>query len=158
MILYHGSTTDIVKIDLRMSKPNKDFGKGFYLSADRMQALKMAEYKAFQLGASPFVNEYDFDERLLSDGTLKVLEFKDYSKNWAEFVLANRMSNDGGSAHDYDVVVGPIADDRVGLQIRKYLDNIITLASFMEALKYMRGVTFQYFFGTGRAINCLRKR
>ena len=31
MILYHGSTVDIQKIDLRCSKPNKDFSRGFYL-------------------------------------------------------------------------------------------------------------------------------
>ena len=33
--LYHGSTVDIERIDLRKSRPNKDFGRGFYLSADR---------------------------------------------------------------------------------------------------------------------------
>ena len=38
MKLYHGSTTDIAKIDLAMSKPNKDFGKAFYLSEDMHQA------------------------------------------------------------------------------------------------------------------------
>ena len=34
MKLYHGSTTNITKIDLSKSKPNKDFGKAFYLSVD----------------------------------------------------------------------------------------------------------------------------
>ena len=29
MILYHGSTIDIEKIDLALSKPNKDFGRAF---------------------------------------------------------------------------------------------------------------------------------
>ena len=28
--LYHGSTLDIRKIDLTKSRPNKDFGKGFF--------------------------------------------------------------------------------------------------------------------------------
>jgi hypothetical protein len=44
--LYHGSTVDIDCIDLRMSRPNKDFGRGFYLSADRQQAWRMGELKA----------------------------------------------------------------------------------------------------------------
>ena len=30
MILYHGTTVDIKEIDLQKSKPNKDFGKGFF--------------------------------------------------------------------------------------------------------------------------------
>ena len=45
MILYHGSNTTIDKIDLKKSKPNKDFGKGFYLSEDEEQAIEMAKYK-----------------------------------------------------------------------------------------------------------------
>lgn len=32
MKLYHGSTVNIEKIDLDKSKPNKDFGRAFYLS------------------------------------------------------------------------------------------------------------------------------
>ena len=32
MILYHGSNVEFDSIDLLKSKPNQDFGKGFYLS------------------------------------------------------------------------------------------------------------------------------
>lgn len=157
MKLYHGSTVDIDKIDFKKSKPNKDFGRGFYLSADRQQAQRLAEYKAFQVGGVPFINIYEFDERLLKDGTLKFLEFDGYSKDWAEFIFANRSSADGGSTHDYDVVVGPIANDRVGVQIRKYFDKEITLETFLGNLKYTKGVTYQYFFGTEKAIKYLKK-
>lgn len=40
MKLYHGSTIDIQKIDLTKSKPNKDFGRAFYLSVDEQQAVE----------------------------------------------------------------------------------------------------------------------
>lgn len=43
MILYHGSNLDIEEIDLEKSKPNKDFGKGFYLSENESQAKEMAD-------------------------------------------------------------------------------------------------------------------
>ena len=46
MRLYHGSTIDIATIDLTLSKPNKDFGRAFYLSDDRQQALEMAQFRA----------------------------------------------------------------------------------------------------------------
>ena len=46
MTLYHGSTIDIPRIDLSLSKPNKDFGRAFYLSDDRQQALEMAQFRA----------------------------------------------------------------------------------------------------------------
>lgn len=78
MKLYHGSTVEIRTIDLSMSKPNKDFGRGFYLSADIQQARRLAEYKAFQIGGTPVLNAYEIDERVLKDGTLKVKEFDSY--------------------------------------------------------------------------------
>lgn len=157
MILYHGSNVDITQIDLSKSKPNKDFGCGFYLSADKEQAEKLAEYKAFQLGGSPILNTFDFDERLLTTGQLKVLRFEEYSKEWADFVFSNRNSATGDSTHDYDIVIGPIANDRVGVQVRRYLEHEITLDTFLENLKYMKGITIQYFFGTEKSISLLRK-
>ena len=60
-------------------------------------------------------------------------------------------------AHDYDIVYGPIANDRVGVQIGKYEAGDITLDQFLNNLKYMKGVTFQYYFGTERAISKLHK-
>ena len=42
MKLYHGSNIEINTPDLTKSKPYKDFGKGFYLSANKEQAIRMA--------------------------------------------------------------------------------------------------------------------
>ena len=142
-LLYHGSTMEITEIDLSRSKPNKDFGKGFYLSEDRQQAFEMASYKAIQLDMEPVVNVFDFAA---------------YNEEWAEFIFANRNNPSPNTpVHDYDIVYGPIANDRVGLQIRNYIEHNIDLPTFLERLKYMRGITFQYFFGTERAIKLLRK-
>ena len=40
--LYHGSNVDIEKIDLSLSRKGKDFGCGFYLNANKQQAMDMA--------------------------------------------------------------------------------------------------------------------
>lgn len=48
-------------------------------------------------------------------------------------------------------------DDRVGLQISKYDAGDITLEQLLENLKYMKGITFQYYFGTERAISIQQK-
>lgn len=53
MILYHGSNMIIDKIDLEMSKPNKGFGKGFYLSENESQAMEMANFESALLGGEP---------------------------------------------------------------------------------------------------------
>ena len=65
MILYHGTTVNIDRIDLMKSKPNKDFGRAFYLSEDYNQALEMAQFKAEFAELPPVVNVYSFDEKSL---------------------------------------------------------------------------------------------
>lgn len=157
MRLFHGSNTAIEKIDLGKSRPNKDFGRGFYLSADRQQAWRMGEFKSLTEGGKPVINTYLFDESVLTSDELRVLTFDGYSREWAEFVFLNRNNKNARPAHDYDIVYGPIANDRVGLQMGKYEAGDITLDQLLENLKYMKGVTFQYFFGTERAINKLTR-
>ena len=155
--LYHGSTVNIEVIDLQKSRPNKDFGRGFYLSADRQQAWRMGEFKALTEGGEPVMNEYLFDETLLSSKELRVLTFEGYTKEWADFIFLNRNNKTDKPIHDYDIVYGPIANDRVGVQIGKYEAGDITLDQFLQNLKYMKGVTFQYYFGTEIAISKLQK-
>jgi hypothetical protein len=155
--LYHGSTVNIERIDLQKSRPNKDFGRGFYLSEDRQQAWRMGEFKALTEGGSPVVNTYLFDETVLTSGELRVLTFEGYTREWADFIFLNRNNRSATPAHQYDIVYGPIANDRVGVQIGKYEAGDISLNQFLENLKYMKGVTFQYFFGTERALAKLSK-
>ena len=161
MKLYHGSYQEIEAIDLSKSKPNKDFGKGFYLSAEIEQATAMAAYKAAQMDSSPIVTAFEFDENMLSEPSsadLKIKVFNDYSEDWAKFVFANRNNPTGAfPIHDYDIVYGPIANDKVGVQIRNYIENNISFQTFIERIKYLKGVTFQYYFGTEKAIKLLKK-
>ena len=146
MKLYHGSNIEFDKIDLAQSKPNKDFGKGFYLSADYEQAAKMAQVKVEQLEAgSPVVMAYEIEETAFNE--LKVLRFDSYTEDWAKFILMNRNNSSDKQVHDYDIVIGPIADDRVGLQLWKYENHSIDLPTLVQNLQYMKGITIQYFFG-----------
>lgn len=62
MILYHGSNVAINAIDLSRSMRGKDFGQGFYLSADKKQAEEMAVFKAMQYDGTPIVTAFEFDE------------------------------------------------------------------------------------------------
>lgn len=157
MILYHGSNMVFEKIDLNKSKTNKDFGKGFYLSDNYEQAEKMAQFKVVTLGGNVNVQSYEVDNEILKDNTLNIKIFNEYSKEWAEFIFANRDKYSDIQCHDYDIVYGPIANDRVGLQIRKFHDGSIDFEEFLHRIKYMKGITFQYFFGSNKAINKLKK-
>lgn len=156
MILYHGSNVQIERIELDKSKPFKDFGRGFYLSPDKQQAEKMAIFRSKVLGNAPIVTEFSFDERKLYDGTLRFLSFDSYTEEWAKFVLKNREESDSFQ-DDYDVIYGPIANDRIGLQIHKLMEKSIDMQEFLHRIKYFKGVTYQYFFGTDCAISYLKK-
>ncbi len=154
MILYHGSNMPVEQIDLDKSKPNKDFGRGFYLSDSEEQAVQMANYKSQLLGGASVVTRFEFDNALMQSEILRIKVFEDYSEEWADFVFANR---EGRAVEQYDIVYGPIANDKVGLQIRKFKDGTIDKAEFLNRLKYMKGITYQYFFGTDAAIKHLVK-
>ena len=150
MILYHGSNVAIEKIELGKSKPYKDFGKGFYLSENEEQAMEMARFKSLIFGGEPTISKFDFDPT----ANLRVKIFEGYSEEWADFVFANR---DRADVEKYDIVYGPIANDKIGLQIRKFKDGSIDKAEFLNRLKYMKGVTYQFYFGTEEAIKHLIK-
>ena len=155
MRLYHGTNVDFDKIDLTKSRPNKDFGQGFYLSDNRWQAEELAAARVALTGGEVVVLEYDFDEALLHSGALRVKRFDDYTEEWAKFILSNRNGNQ--HVHDYDIVIGPIANDRVGRQLWRYRNHDIDMKTLVKNLKYMKGVTIQYFFGTEQAIKHLKK-
>ncbi|MDE6795831.1 MAG: DUF3990 domain-containing protein [Muribaculaceae bacterium] len=153
MILYHGSNIKITEINLDKSKPFKDFGKGFYLSDVELQAQEMAQFKALILGGEPIVTKFEFDYDRLMSSNLKRKRFDTYSNEWLDFIIANR---EGNKVEEFDFVYGPIADDKVGLQLRKFKDESITKTELLERLKYLKGITFQYFFGSEEAIKYLR--
>lgn len=157
MILYHSTNIDFDAIDLSMSKPNKDFGRAFYLSAKASEIEPVGKAKVILQGGSLVMKQYEFDESRLSDGSLKVKMFDGYSLEWAEFIFANRDFKQEFS-HDYDVVYGPIANDNVGEQIRKFRSLRIPLDQFLEELKYAKGVTYQYAFCTQKAIETLKEK
>lgn len=157
MILYHGSNTIIDKIDLSKSKPNKDFGKAFYLSEQKQQAEEMAAFTVERFGGYPIVTAFEFDEIWLGDAQVRYKSFNEYSREWADFILANRDADTESNIHDYDIVYGPIANDSVGRQIFNLKEGYIDIEEFMKRLHYMKGITFQYAFCTPKAIEKLKR-
>lgn len=131
MILFHGTYLDFDRIDLSKSNKGKDFGKGFYLSENKEQAEKMAVFKSLQYGSKPIILKYDFDENFLKR-ELSFLKFTKYSKEWADFILRNRMNENDANIHQYDVVYGPIANDKIGVQIRNLIEQNIDMDVFLE--------------------------
>ena len=159
MILYHGSNIEISQIDIDKGRKGKDFGKGFYLSEDIKQAEKMASLTTFRQGKGvPVVSKFMFDESILNGKSdIKIKQFGGYTIEWAEFILLNRNNNTNIQAHDYDIVIGAMADDQIYNFVTDYMDGVITREQFW-ALARFKYPTHQIVFCTDEALECLQYR
>lgn len=156
--LYHGSNVAIEQIDLSRSKRGKDFGQGFYLNANPDQAMEMAARTTRFLNEGiPTLSCFEFDEDEAIKNGLNIKIFPDYSKEWAEFVVMNRKNNSDIPAHTYDIVIGPIADDTVGVQIRRFIMGYLSASALVEELRFRGDHAVQYFFGTPQAVQFLKR-
>ena len=163
MLLYHGSNTDIKSISLAMCRPYKDFGRGFYLTELKNQAMKMAKRVAKIYGGEPVVNIYEIKDDFISEMGFNIRKFDQPNEEWARFVMNNRSrsftdysSKECNLDNKYDIVVGPVADDDMTMLFRQYQNEIITFENLINGMTF-RKTTNQYSFHTERAIALLRK-
>lgn len=156
MILYHGTNIDFDKIEINKTKKYKDFGQGFYLTDIKIQAEELAEKRALMFGGTPIIQKYEFDERNLSNPNIKILKFDTVCAEWAEFIYKNRSRSLPPYKHNYDIVIGPIADDGVAYLLGRYEEGSFTIEELAQELKYKR-LNSQYFFGTPKAISLLKR-
>lgn len=156
MKLYHGSNADIETIDLTRGLRHKDFGKGFYVTPDRSTAIRMAQKKARLFGGTATLITYELDEVALPSD-LKVKRFPEKATvEWLMFVYDNRDRKNTTPIHDYDIVIRPIANDGVVLQLTNYREGIYTPEQVAKLLQD-RYLDQQYYFGTVRALQFLHK-
>jgi hypothetical protein len=148
MILYHGSFVMVDKPDLAHSRPNVDFGRGFYTTPIYEQAEKWCgRFK--RRGKDSIVSSYEFDEGACE--TLKVLEFDAYSEAWLDFILNCRTGRDSS---DYDLVIGGVANDKVFNTVELYFDGLIDKREAISRLRYEKP-NLQIAFRTEKALSYL---
>lgn len=153
MYLYHGSNVEVSNPQILESDRRLDFGKGFYLTSSFEQAKRWAELtvKRRETGKAT-VSVFEFDENSVSD--LKILHFTQAQKEWLEYVSMNRKNqiipND-----DYDIVIGPVANDRTILVISLYFSGIYDIEETIKRLMPQK-LCDQYTFRTEKAIKKLK--
>lgn len=130
MILYHGSYIEVAEPDLKHSRPNVDFGLGFYVTPLYEQAVKWCG-KFKRRGRDGIISCYDIDEN--SYTLLKVLRFESYSEKWLDFILNCRRGND---VTDYDVVIGGVANDKVFNTVELFFEGLIDKTEALKRLRY----------------------
>lgn len=156
MKLYHGSNQSIGRIELKKGRKHKDFGQGFYTTHLLQQATEWSRTISNRYGGTPTVTEFEFDlDKAIAAG-LNVKIFSVADREWALFVMANRNRTGEEYHHDYDIVIGPVADDNMALLFGLYEMEIIDLEAVVSGLIY-KELNSQYFFATERALEYLKK-
>lgn len=141
-VIYHGSYCIVDKPEIREGRFTKDFGVGFYCTILEEQALKWAsKYE------TPVVNKYEYNE----NNSLKIRNFIMMSEEWLDFIIDCRS----GKSHDYDIVIGAMADDQIYNYITDLIDGNITREAFWELAKF-RHPTHQITFCTDKALECIK--
>lgn len=164
MKLYHGSNIEIDKVNLSRCMPYKDFGCGFYTTLLADQAWRMAERRARINGGTPIVTVYDVPDNLTEKSDLRCRVFPEQPTiEWAIFIRNNRdrkfkdiESQECNLDCKYDVVVGPVANDTVGLLIRQFSRGAIDVEYMRKAFAFGK-LTNQYTFHTEKAVAYLKK-
>ena len=168
--LYHGTVYDFEIIDLTRGKPFKDFGKGFYTTKNRAHAVSMAERnreillpRLQEANEKPEVNMwlYTYEFSTFALDKLSVKEFAEPSREWMLFVGANRMNEK--PQHNYDLVIGPTANDRTNLSIKTYFFGGYGKVGSNSAIDFLIQLIKPYelppqiFFGTEKAVQYLTR-
>lgn len=154
MKLYHGSNQKIKTIDLSKSKPKKDFGKGFYTTHLKEQAIYWSERIADRFGGEPTVTELEFHEEAALASGLNIKVFEHPDKEWAMFVMGNRQIRNLENKLNYDIVIGPVADDNMARLFGLYDLKIIDLETVTAGLTYKK-LNSQYCFLSEKALEYL---
>lgn len=149
MKVYHGFWIEVSVPDLKHSRTDVDFGKGFYVTPIREQAVKWCgRFK--RRGKQGIVTSYIFDDCAIQN--LNVLKFDSYSEEWLDFILNCRREKDSS---DYDIVMGGVANDKVFNTVELYFDHLIDKKEAINRLKYEKP-NMQICFRTISALETLR--
>lgn len=120
IIVYHGTCYSFKTPDLTKSNPNKDFGKGFYLTTDRKQAIKFAKSKAKRNHRKEYyLNTY----KLSNLNNLNVVKFDKANPAWFECVSKNRTNYLPNMFKGFEVIIGKVADDDTSAVFSVYTSN-----------------------------------
>ena len=123
---------------------SKEIGTGFYCTIIKEQAQRWARRYSTKV-----VSVYDVN--INSD--LNIKEFKEMTEEWLDFIIACRS----GKEHNFDIVIGAMANDQIYNYVSDYMDGVITREQFWILAKF-KYPTHQIVFCTEDALKCLYYR
>jgi len=152
MICYHGSDTVVEAPKILEAKRPLDFGGGFYVTSNKEQAEAWAKRVAYRNNSKKYyVNVYNFD-LAKAEKEATVIKFEKADENWLDFICANRS---GKETFNYDIVIGPVADDKVYRVVILFENGDIDKDAALKRLK-AEVLSDQILFHTEKALEFLK--
>jgi hypothetical protein len=148
MILYHGSFIEVARPDFWHGREKLDFGRGFYTTPYREQAVKWSE-RFLRKHRNRVISLYEFDEAEARKN-LRVLEFPAYSEDWLDFITLCRMG--AGKNTDCDLIIGSVANDKVFDELEAYFNGYSDKVTAIQKLRYEEP-NLQYSFANQETID-----
>jgi hypothetical protein len=147
--IYHGSDIVVKKPEILKSNRLLDFGIGFYTTSNLEQAIRWAQKVSSRNNTNKkFLSEYNFDiEKAKKE--LKIIEFISADEKWLDFITANRRGKE--ISEDYDIVIGPVADDNVYLTVKLFEAGVLDKDEALRRLKVEK-LFDQILFHTNKAL------
>lgn len=150
MRLYHGSTVAVERPVILESSRNLDYGRGFYTTSSEDQACRWADKVSQARNGSPVLNVYEFDD-VAAYRSLKVIRFERPTVEWLDFVTSNRH---GRCDEEYDMAIGPVANDTIYATLAGYDSGIYTREETISRLR-PESLYDQYLFHTPESLEFL---
>lgn len=142
MRVFHGSSLEVRTPEIIKGRFTKDFGDGFYCTKLKRQAKRWAERKD-----TPTVNIYEY----APSPDLSVLDFKGMTDEWLDFIVNCRK----GVPHNWDIVIGAMANDQIYNYVEDFIEGVITREQFWALAKF-KYPTHQICFATEASLKCLQ--
>ncbi len=98
-----------------------------------------------------YVCVYEFDETSVK--ILNALIFTSPTEEWVDFVMKNRTQK--GFVHEFDIVYGPVANDRVYAAFALFEGGLIDKQTLIRELKTYRLVG-QFLFHSDKALRYIK--
>ena len=158
MRLYHGGAVAVPNPQPVSPIKNRplDFGCGFYTTTSLEQARRWLKIRSRQDASfgNGVISVFEVDDELLAKSGLKIRRFSsDELEPWFDFVMDNRHTH--GYSHDYDVVIGPVANDNVFATLTLFEAGVLSkLQAILQLKTYV--LWDQYLFHSERALTYLK--
>ena len=153
MIIYHGSNVVVEHPQILHGERMLDFGIGFYTTSNREQAIRWAEIVAKRRELKDrLLSIYEFDSEV-AERDLVIIRFDEPNGEWLDFVCDNRSGRK--STKPYDIVIGPVADDKVYMVVQYYENGVYDKEDAIKRLK-VEELYNQILFHTKKSLNYCR--